>query len=273
MATSQQNDYYSSEESSIFLDTTVPNMARIFDYLVGGSTHFESDREAAKKMLKLIPSLQKWVRLRRAFIQEAVHTLSSEGFAQFLDFGSGMPSNDHIHQFAPNAHVIYSDINPVAVSYGNSLFQDLDIVDYIYGNATKVEEIFNHSTVKKLINSTQKVAIGLNTLLLFLPSQDNKQLAQKLFDWAPIGSKIFLVFQTRADVQMPHRYEEFIALTQKAGLPLNIQPLAYYIELLRPWKPASVVPLTDFLGLPDDFISEADQEGVGMMFYAAFLTK
>ena len=33
------------------------------------------------------------------------------------------------------------------------------------------------------------------------------------------------------------------------------------------------MPLHQFLGLPSDYITEADQEGVGLQFYAAILEK
>ncbi len=73
-------------DSSVFLDTSVPNLARIFDYLAGGITNFEADRQAAAQMLQIIPSLGKWVRLRRAFVQEAASQLHQAGFRQFLDY-------------------------------------------------------------------------------------------------------------------------------------------------------------------------------------------
>ncbi|NJN55503.1 MAG: hypothetical protein HC804_12560 [Anaerolineae bacterium] len=107
------------------MNTEVPNLARIFDYLAGGSINYEIDRQAAEAMLTIIPSIGKWVRLRRAFIQEAASQLHAAGFRQFLDFGSGMPADDHIHAFAPDAHVVFSDLNPVAISYGQSILQTM----------------------------------------------------------------------------------------------------------------------------------------------------
>ena len=130
--TQAANDSTQGQPStSAFLDTSLPNVARIFDYLVGGTANFEVDRQAAAEMLKILPSLRKWTRLRRAFIQEAAQILYSEGFTQFLDLASGVPSNDHLHAFAPDCRIVYSDINPVAVSYGRSLFSDQENIAYI----------------------------------------------------------------------------------------------------------------------------------------------
>lgn len=259
--------------TSVFLDTSLPNTARIFDYLAGGNANFQADRQAAEAMLKLLPSLRKWVRLRRAFIQEAAYRLYEEGFRQFLDLGSGMPADDQIHAFAPEARVLYSDINPVAVSYGNSLFGDLDHVDYIRGNATEIEELVNSNAVKKLIYPNEKVAIGLNGLVLFLTPEENKKLAQYLYNWASDDSKLFLVFQTHGAIQNMAAYETFLEIASSAFLPIRLYTLEENLDMMHPWKPSLLEPITTFLGLPEDFIKKEDREGIEMAFYAVILEK
>ena len=259
--------------TSAFLDTSLPNTARIFDYLVGGTAHFEVDRQAAAEMLKNIPSLRKWTRLRRAFIQEAVQILLSDGFDQFLDFASGMPSHDHLHTFAPECRIVYSDINPVAVSYGRSLFNEKDNIAYIRGGGQEPETILMAPEVLKLIHLDEPVAIGLNGMQLFLSPEQTQHLAKILFDWAPVGSKLFLVFQTHGDLTKPERYYRFLELCREAHMPIQLTTLESSVEMMQPWHPSLVEPITRFLGLPDDFITESDQEGIGMAFYAAILLK
>lgn len=256
---------------SSFLDASMPNLARVFDYLTGGSSHFEVDRLAAERMITLIPSLPMWVRLRHAFIRESVLVLYEEGFRQFLDMGSGIPSEDHIHAPAAEARFVYSDINPVAVSYGNSLFAHLENVEYIFGNASDPTGIFVDPAVQRQFDLNRPVAIGLNALLLFLSPQDSQAMAQALYEWAPPGSKLFVVFQTRKSVEMPERYDRFVELTASAGFPLRLGSLEDNLSMLRPWNCSMLQQITEFLGLPQDFISEEDREGVGMEFYAAFL--
>jgi SAM-dependent methyltransferase len=224
-------------------------------------------------MLQFIPSLRKWVRLRRAFIQEAVQQLFAKGFRQFLDLGSGMPAEEYIHAFVPGGRIIYSDINPVAVAYGNSLFAELENVAFIQGDVREVQAILTAPAVQRQIDRRQKVAIGLNALILFLSKADNCRLAQALFEWAPPGSNLFLVFQARAGGDVPERYLRFQAMCAGAGLPVQLYTLEQNVDLLRPWRPLRIEPITEFLGLPADFITEADREGIGMSFYAAFLTK
>ncbi|GJM40818.1 MAG: hypothetical protein DHS20C20_11000 [Ardenticatenaceae bacterium] len=259
--------------SSIFLDTSLPNLARIFDFMVGGTSHFEVDRQAANEMLKILPSLRKWVRLRRAFIQEAAQILCHEGFNQFLDLASGMPSDDHLHAFAPGSRIVYSDINPVSVSYGRSLFSERDNLAYIRGDGRNPQEILQSPELLKQINLNEPVAIGLNSLPLFLSEDQVRHLAKTLFEWAPAGSKVFLVFQTHGALDTPEGYYKFLDLCRQAQLPIELNTLQDSVEMLQPWHTSLVEPISQFLGLPEDFISEADQEGVGMAFYAAFLLK
>ena len=241
--------------------------------MVGGTANFEVDRQAATEMLKILPSLQKWVRLRRAFIQEAAHILYKEGFTQFLDIASGMPSDDHIHAFAPDCRIVYSDINPVAVSYGRSLFSDHETIAYIRGNGREPEAIVRAPEVLKLIHMDKPVAIGLNGIQLFMPEADVRHMAQTFYEWAPVGSKLFLVFQTHGTMEEPENYYRFQDLCRQAQLPVELNTLADSVEMLDPWHPSLVVPITQFLGLPDDFITKEDGEGINMAFYAAFLLK
>lgn len=262
-----------STSTASFLNTEMPNLARIFDYLSGGSINYEADRQAAQSMLTIIPSLAKWVRLRRAFIQEAAAQLHTSGFRQFLDFGSGMPADDHIHAFAPEANIVFSDLNPVAVSYGQGLFSDHERIAYIRGDVRQIEQVFMAPEVRRLIDLQQPTAIGLNGIMLFLNMEENQHMAQALHEWAPEGSKIFMVFQTRADKEMPAEYDQFRQMCRSAGLPIELYTYKKSIDIMQPWQPVSIQPITEFLELPNDFISPDDETAIGLAFYAVFLEK
>src|SRR5512138_791591 len=101
--------------------TQVPNAGRIYDYLLGGRDHVEVDRQAAQFMLGLVPSLRKWVRKLRMFLHHAASELAKEGFDQFLDLGSGLPTQEHIHATVPGAHVVYTDIDPIVVAHATAI--------------------------------------------------------------------------------------------------------------------------------------------------------
>ena len=61
------------------LDTSVPNMARVYNYWLGGKDHFAADRAEAERLVALYPPLPALVRENRAFLIEAVRLGSPAG--------------------------------------------------------------------------------------------------------------------------------------------------------------------------------------------------
>ena len=57
-------------------DASVPNPARMWNYWVGGKDNFAADRQAAEKVLEVMPSLPLIARLARRFLIDAVHRLA-----------------------------------------------------------------------------------------------------------------------------------------------------------------------------------------------------
>ena len=258
---------------SPFFDTSQPNPARVFDYLVGGTANFEVDRAAAEKLTHIWPILPKVTRLRRAFIQEAAQVLYEQGFRQFLDLASGLPTADHLHAVLPEARVIYSDINPVAIYYGESYLFYLEHVAYIYGNAAQADDILNHEVVRQLFVPGEKVAIGLNALTLFLPQPVIKTLTQKLYAWAPPGSVIFLAFQSRENDVITETFNQIYDILARTGMPMWLYTTEEILAMLQPWQVTLFTPLVQFLGLPDDFMEAEELVMLDMNIYAALLSK
>jgi len=81
------------------IDISRPNVARIYDYLLGGKDNFTVDREAAKKLLAVTPDMAGIVRDNRSFIGRVVRHLADEGgIRQFLDLGGGLPTQTNVHE-------------------------------------------------------------------------------------------------------------------------------------------------------------------------------
>jgi hypothetical protein len=267
----RENKLYT--ESGAFLDISRPNTARIFNYMIGGSAYFDVDRRAAEEMLAVFPAIQKWLRLRHAFRQEAAHSLHDAGYTQFLELAAGIPTSDHPHAFLPGAHIVYSDLNPVAVSYGQSLFGSTPDVDYVYADARKIERLFDAPAVRMLLDRREKIAIGLNGVAAHLTLEENHALAQRLHDWAPAGSCLYGVFQTIDSGTLSTHYNQFLELLAGAGMPFHFYTLSSLRQHFLPWQPQRLEPVSDFLGLPAGFVTEADHGGVNLTFYAAILHK
>lgn len=232
-----------------FLNLTEPNLTRIFDYLAGGVTNFAVDRQVADQLLARYPFLQTMVRLGKAVTQEATKQLYQEGFEQFLDLGSSIPSEIGIHTFAPRANVIYTDIDPVAVSYGNSLFSSLENVHYAQCDVQEIHYYFEEEPLKDLIDWKNKVAVGLNFLALFLPPAALQKMVSMLSKTLPKRSKIFQILYTKQDEKVDSAHDAFLSLLRSYRFSVHIEPMEAVVSQMLPWRPSLLQPASQYLGL------------------------
>jgi hypothetical protein len=88
------------------------NPARVYDYLLGGTDNFLADQDVGRALIALEPNSRAIVRANRAFLDRAVRFLAGAGIRQFLDVGSGIPTQGNVHevaqQAAPGARVVYA---------------------------------------------------------------------------------------------------------------------------------------------------------------------
>lgn len=110
------------------VDTNVPNVARIYDFLLGGKNHFQADRDAAEEIERQIPYSALACRQNRDFLGRVVRYLTASGIRQFLDIGSGLPGPRSVHELAqaaaPDTRVVYVDYDPMAVIHSQVLLAD-----------------------------------------------------------------------------------------------------------------------------------------------------
>src|SRR5689334_1198490 len=102
------------------VDLNTPSAARMYDYYLGGAHNFAVDRQLAQQVLDLYPDGQLIAQSNRAFLHRAVRHLVAQGVRQFIDIGSGIPTEGNTHEtaqrLAPQARVLYVDHDPVAVA-------------------------------------------------------------------------------------------------------------------------------------------------------------
>jgi hypothetical protein len=256
------------------MDTSVPNAGRVYDYVLGGSHNFAADRQAAEYMLSLVPSTRKWVRMLRMFLHSSIQTLREENFNKFLDFASGLPTVDHIHQAAPDAKVVYIDNDPVTVTFARELIGDNPDVHYLEMDIRDVEGITHSSAVREVFGADHKAVIGFNAVTCFLEKNDLQDIMQALYEWADPGSKIFATFETKDPDLMTPKMQQFVDMFEQMGSPYHFLTLEESRELVKPWKPNEVgfQPLAAWLGIEDQ-ITQEDREGVGLEFYGVHLVK
>jgi hypothetical protein len=156
------------------IDASVPNVARIYDYWLGGKDNFAADREAADRQARAIPQLPWLARQNRDFLRRAVRFLAAEGVTQFLDIGSGLPTNQNVHEVAqlvnPDARVVYADIDPVVVSHAQALLSGQRVAA-VPGDICRPEEILAAPEVRALIDFSRPVAVLALAVLHLIPDE------------------------------------------------------------------------------------------------------
>jgi len=149
-----------------------PNPARIWDYLLGGHHNFAADRAAAEKLLERLPFAVEAAVVQRAFLRRAIDLFTAEGIDQFLDIGSGLPTEGNVHDLAratiPEARVVYVDIDPVVIAHSTRMLEDDPGATIIEGDARYPSSILGHQEVADLLDLDRPLALTMTSLLHFI---------------------------------------------------------------------------------------------------------
>jgi hypothetical protein len=184
------------------VDTSKANIARVYDYWLGGNHNFLADQDAARVMIAVEPNTRAVARANRAFLGRAVRYLTEQaGIRQFLDIGSGIPTAQNVHQVAqqaaPESRVVYADIDPVAVAHSRLLLQDNPGAAVIQADLREPEAILAAPETQLLIDFSQPVAVLLVAVLHFIPDDaDPWQIVATLRDALAPGSYLVVVHGT-----------------------------------------------------------------------------
>jgi len=179
------------------IDTSRPNIARVYDYLLGGKDNFAADREQAAQLLKMNPGMEKWARSNRAFVVAAAARAAREGgVAQFLDLGSGLPSRPAVHETVrevnPDARVAYVDFDQVAVLHSQALLASAHGIAAFQGDLTDPGTVLADPALAKVIDLTQPVGVILAAVAHFLPAEVMRATTAAYLAAIPAGSWLMI---------------------------------------------------------------------------------
>jgi hypothetical protein len=150
--------------------------ARIYDYVLGGVHNFPADRAAAEQAIALNPLIPARARANRALLRRMVRHLVNAGVRQFLDVGSGMPTEGNVHEIAqataPDARVVYVDIDPVVVSESLEILDGNEATTAIQGDVRNPHAILENPQLRKVLDLNEPVGLLMIALLHFVPDDD-----------------------------------------------------------------------------------------------------
>jgi len=184
-------------------DTSVAHPARVYDYLLGGKDNYEADRIAAEEIVAISPSVRPTVRANRAFLRRVVQYLVAEaGIRQFLDVGTGLPTNENTHQIAqqiaPEARVVYVDNDPIVLAHARALLTSTPegATAYVHADARDTATIIHEAAAT--LDFSQPVAVMLLCIMQYVPDSAGPHgIVSRLMAAVPPGSYLAMSDTTR----------------------------------------------------------------------------
>jgi hypothetical protein len=237
------------------IDVTVPSVARMYDYYLGGKDNFKVDREASDQLALAAPGTKALAINNRRYMQRAVRVLAEQyGITQFMDHGSGLPTQDNVHQIAqsvnPDARVVYIDNDPIVLAHGRALLADNAATTVITADMRDTDAVMADADVVKLIDFDQPVAALFVSVLHCIPDTDDPAgLVRRVMDRLAPGSFVVISHLVAEDDAVRLRLSDFM-LTATQGNWGRVRTAAdvtgYFgdLELLDPglveistWRP------------------------------------
>jgi len=179
------------------INTEVASVARIYDYWLGGHDNFAVDRAAALKVSEAAPEARLMAVENRRFLRRAVRYLAADaGITQFLDIGTGLPTQGNVHQVAqdvnPAARVVYVDNDPMVLAHSRALKTGGNTV-VIEADLRDPHAILGHPGTCELIDFGQPLAVLLVAVLHFISDEDDPlAIVAAIRDVLPPGSYLVL---------------------------------------------------------------------------------
>jgi hypothetical protein len=232
------------------IDLSKPSVARIYDYWLGGAHNFAVDREVSRQILGVVPHFRLAAQANRAFVHRAVRFMMDAGIRQFLDLGSGIPTVGNVHEIAqraaPEARVVYVDIDPVAVAHSQQILAGNDRAVAIQHDVRRPEAILADPQARALLDFDQPVGLLLVAILHYVADQDDPYaVVARLRDALCPGSYMAIAHGTE-DEQEPEETAEAQRLTRQTTTPMRlrsraeIEPFFSGLKLVEPglvWAP------------------------------------
>lgn len=234
-----------------------PSPARVYDYTIGGKDHFEADRAAALAVNALFPEGVDAGRNNRLFLYRAVRYLARDaGIRQFLDLGSGLPTQNNVHQvaqrFQPDATVVYVDNDPTVQAYGRALLATDGRTTVLDADMRDLDKILAHPDTRRLLDLSSPVAVLFLSVGHFITGDEVLQgLLDTVYDTVVPGSYVAFTQMVGVDQQaVDESHEKLLA---KVQMDWKNRLAADVVRFLRRWEPVEpgLVDITHWRPDPD----------------------
>ncbi|MEU2062859.1 SAM-dependent methyltransferase [Streptomyces sp. NPDC013455] len=206
------------------IDTTRPHPARVYDWFLGGKDNYPVDEQLGRQIAAIDGDAPKAARANRAFMRRTTRALAERGgIRQFLDVGTGIPTEPNLHQVAqsvaPDARVVYVDNDPIVLAHAGALLRGTPegVTEYVQADARDPHTILEQAA--RVLDLDRPVALSLIALLHFVADEDGaRDLVATLVGALAPGSCLVLSTMT-ADFE-PENVRRGIAAYAAGGVTL-----------------------------------------------------
>lgn len=228
-----------------------PTPARMYDYFLGGKDNFAVDRKAAERVKQAIPNTYEIVWENRFFLQRVVRYLAEAGIDQYIDLGTGLPTQGNVHEIAqrviPEARVVYVDNDPIVLAYGRALLASSPTTTVITADMREPHAILGNPEVQALIDFSRPVAVLFVAVLHFIRDTEDPSGIVKAFRGVMAPGSHLVVSHLTTDGPPPDAVTRTVEVYERATSPIVFrtrQQIAQLFDeftlvrpgLVRPWQ-------------------------------------
>ncbi|WP_327636951.1 SAM-dependent methyltransferase [Kribbella sp. NBC_00482] len=179
-------------------DTSRPTIARVYDALLGGKDNFAADREGAAMYLQYVPDAGRCATENREALVKGVHYLArAAGIDQFLDIGSGLPTQKNTHEAAQEinaaARVVYVDVDPIVLAHGQALLATNDSTIVVTADLREPQAILDNELIRQHLDFSRPIALMIVGIHMhFHDDEKPDEWVRTLMDALAPGSYLFI---------------------------------------------------------------------------------
>ncbi|NJP49850.1 SAM-dependent methyltransferase [Streptomyces sp. SBST2-5] len=248
------------------IDTSRPHPARVYDWWLGGKDNYPVDEELARRILAADGTVVRGARANRRFMHRATRTVAEAGIRQFLDIGTGIPTEPNLHQVAqrvaPDSRVVYADNDPIVLRHAQALLHGTPegVTAYVHSDVRDPDRLLGEAA--KTLDFGRPVALSLVALTHYLddaPGGDDVYgLLERYVDTLAPGSYLILS-QVTADLS-PEAVGQAAEHFRRSGTPFHPRSLGEFsrfftgLELLGP----GVIPVHGWRPEEEDVAAQAE---------------
>ncbi|MGV9349719.1 SAM-dependent methyltransferase [Streptomyces spiralis] len=255
-----------SDAAPVRLDTSRPHPARVYDWWLGGKDNYPVDEELARRILAVDETAVRGARANRRFMHRAVRVAAEAGIRQFLDIGTGIPTEPNLHQvaqrIAPESRVVYADNDPIVLRHAQALLRGSaeGCTEYVHADVRDPGTILRAAV--ESLDLSRPVALSLVALTHYLgdaaDGDDVHGLLKRYVDALAPGSHLILS-QVTPDLN-PEAVGKAAGLFRQGGTPFYPRSLAEFsrffdgLRLLGP----GIIPVTGWRPDPEDVTAQTE---------------